>query len=172
MLDSTYAIREAGPEDAPPLLELICELAVYERAPQAVTLTAERLAADLAGRRPWLKVWLALAPGDTQAIGMAFGYWGYSTWKGRMFYLEDLYVRPAYRRRGIGRRLLQTTLDYGRQEGAQRIAWQVLDWNAPAIAFYQRFGAALDGQWINVRLEGASLHDAPSSTLSTSYSRG
>ena len=152
-------IRRAGPEDAPALLRLIEALAEFEGEPEAVTLTANQLAEDLtlSPDGPSTVVWIAMHEDTGAAVGLCFCYWAYSTWKGRTFYLEDLYVAPAYRRHGLGTQMLHQVFEYALARKAARIAWQVLDWNAAAIAFYHKTGAELDGGWINVRFQEGRL---------------
>ena len=92
-------------------------------------------------------------------IGLALFYTGYSTWKGRMLYLEDLVVTEAARRGGYGRRLFDAVVAEARRTGAQRMKWQVLDWNAPAIAFYKKLGATIESEWLNGNLSADELAD-------------
>lgn len=151
-------IRQAGPRDAPEVMRLIQALAQYEEAPQEVVLNVEELARDLAGKAPAQPiVWLAYWNHRDRPSGMAFCFWAYSTWKGPTLYLEDLFVEASYRRLGIGRALLECVIDYSIAHQARRLAWQVLDWNQLAIAFYRALGAELDPSWVQIRLQGAEL---------------
>ncbi len=134
----------------PEVLALIRELAAYERAVDQVELTAAQLEKDGFGSFPKYKLFVAEFGGTI--AGMALLYPRYSTWKGATLYLEDLVVREAYRGRGIGRALFTAIQRFALKEKAQRLEWQVLDWNDSAIGFYKRLGASLDHEWINCRL--------------------
>ncbi len=142
----------------PAVLGLIRELAEYEKAPGEVALTAEELRRDGFGPRPAFEA--LLAEEDGEALGMAFYYLSYSTWKGRCVHLEDLVVKRAHRGRGIGRALLGRVEEKARELGARRLQWQVLAWNEPAIEFYRKIGAEVSGEWLNCRLAGARLERA------------
>lgn len=149
-------IRSATPADVAQILAFIRALAVYERAPHAVTATEERLLQDGFGPRPFYRC--LIAEHDGQAAGFAFYFFNYSTWKGRPgIYLEDLFVEPAFRGRGIGKALLQAVAADALEEGCERLQWEVLDWNTPAIDFYRAMGADFLDEWRNVRLEGEAL---------------
>ncbi|MFN3315897.1 MAG: GNAT family N-acetyltransferase [Raineya sp.] len=144
-------IKEGKPEDIPLLLALIKELALYEKAPQEVINTAEAMLKDAFGENPIFKFWLAWH--KNKAVGMAVVYFRYSTWKGKCLYLEDLYIQPAYRKMGIGEMFFDLLKDFAQKEHCQRITWQVLEWNEPAINFYKKIGANLDAEWLNGFLE-------------------
>lgn len=144
-------IREGKKEDISTLLELIRELAVYEKAPAEVSNTEEQILKDGFGEMPIFKFWLAWE--GKNAIAMAVVYFRYSTWKGKCLYLEDLYIRETHRDKGIGKKLFEVLLHYAKTEQCKRLNWQVLDWNEPAIAFYKKLGANLDAQWLNGTLE-------------------
>jgi GNAT superfamily N-acetyltransferase len=145
------SIREGTPRDIPHLLGLIKELALYERAPEQVINTEAKMLEDGFGKNPIFKFWLAWD--GEKAVGMAVVYFRFSTWKGKCLYLEDLYIQDAYRKSGLGSRFFDILREYGEQENCQRITWQVLEWNEPAIRFYQKIGATLDAEWINGFLE-------------------
>lgn len=144
-------IKEGSPNDVHALLELIKELALYEKAPQEVVNTTDNLLQDGFGEKPIYKFWLAWH--QEQPVGMAVVYFRYSTWKGKCLYLEDLYVQPNYRKMGIGEMFFEVLKDFARKEQCRRITWQVLEWNEPAIQFYKKIGATLDNQWVNGFLE-------------------
>jgi GNAT superfamily N-acetyltransferase len=144
-------IKEGLPEDIPYLLELIRELALYEKAPNEVINTPEAMLRDGFGKNPIFKFWLAWH--ENKAVGMAVVYFRYSTWKGKCLYLEDLYIQPAYRKMGMGEMFFDLLKKYAQAEQCQRITWQVLEWNEPAINFYKKIGANLDTEWINGFLE-------------------
>ncbi len=148
-------LRRGEERDLPQVLGLIGELAAYERAPEAVTNTLEMLRHDGFGPAP-IFGFFVLESG-AEIIGLALFYTAYSTWKGRMLYLEDLVVTEAARRGGHGRRLFDAVVAEALRTGAQRLKWQVLDWNEPAIGFYKRLGANLDGEWLNGNLTAEQL---------------
>jgi GNAT superfamily N-acetyltransferase len=151
-----FRLRDATREDVPHVLRLIRELAHYERAPEAVVATEEDLARDGFGAEPRFRVVLAERAGEV--VGFAFYFFAYSTWEGRpVLYLEDLFVEPAHRKLGIGLALMKRLARVAVDAGCTRFHWQVLDWNAPAIAFYGRLGARILGDWRSVRVDGESL---------------
>jgi GNAT superfamily N-acetyltransferase len=152
----SITIRSATPADVGQILAFIRALAVYERAPEAVTATEERLLQDGFGAHPFYRCLIAEQNG--QPAGFAFYFFNYSTWKGRPgIYLEDLFVDPAFRGLGIGKALLQAVAADALAEGCERLQWEVLDWNTPAIDFYRAMGAEFLDEWRNVRLEGEAL---------------
>lgn len=144
-------VRKARREDIPRILELIEELAIYERAPHEVTNTVERMLNDGFGERKIFDAFVCEESGDI--IGAAITYFRYSTWKGKCLYLEDLIITEAYRRKGAGKLLFDHCVQFGRDEQCVRMNWQVLDWNEPAINFYKTYNAELDGEWLNGSLE-------------------
>jgi GNAT superfamily N-acetyltransferase len=150
-----YLLRRGREEDLPRVLALIQELAAYERAPEAVTNTLEMMRQDGFGPSP-IFGFFVLENGD-ELLGLALYYTAYSTWKGRMLYLEDLVVTEAARRGGYGRLLFDAIVAEARRTGAQRLKWQVLDWNEPAIKFYKKLGAELDAEWLNGNLSAEQL---------------
>jgi GNAT superfamily N-acetyltransferase len=150
-------IREAVPADVPVLASLIRELAEYERLLPEVSMTEERLAAHLFGPRPYAEVAIA-EDQDGRPLGFALFFHNFSTFLGLPgIYLEDLYVRPGNRGRGVGRALLEHIARVARQRGCGRLDWSVLKWNEPAIGFYQRLGARANSDWTGYRLEGDAL---------------
>ena len=149
-------IRPAEPADVPVILRLIRGLAEYERAPDAVTATEADLLRDGFGARPLFHV--VLAEWDGAPIGFAFYFFNYSTWQGKPgLYLEDLFVDPPFRGRGVGRALLVHLARIAVTQGCGRYQWQVLDWNEPAIRFYESMGARVLKEWLAVRVEGEDL---------------
>jgi GNAT superfamily N-acetyltransferase len=146
----TITIRTGTREDLPQVLALIKELAEYERAPQEVDNTVERMEQD--GFGPEKVFDFLVAEMEGQIVGIALYYWSYSTWKGKCMFLEDLVVTQPYRRYGIGRRLFDRLIQIAKEKDARRLSWQVLEWNEPAIEFYKGLGAQLDPEWINGRL--------------------
>lgn len=150
------SIRPAVAADAAVILDLIQELAVYEREPDAVRLTEDQLRTDGFGEVPAFEV--LLAERASEVLGMALFYPCYSTWNGKAMYLEDLVVREAARGSGVGKALMAALAQVSLDRGATQLRWQVLDWNTPAIEVYKRLGAGLDETWINGRLDVAGMH--------------
>lgn len=150
------SIRKATEADVPQILAFIRALAVYEREPDAVTATEEGLLRDGFGPNPIY--FCLIADSDGQPAGFALYFFNYSTWLGRPgIYLEDLFVSPQYRGLGIGKALLQQVAVIALERGCQRLQWEVLDWNAPAIDFYKAMGAEFLDEWRNVRVSGEAL---------------
>jgi GNAT superfamily N-acetyltransferase len=148
-------IRNGLKHDLPRVLELIKELALYERAPQEVTNTVERMEQDGFGPNPIYGLFVAEKNGVI--VGISIYYWRYSTWKGKRLYLEDIVVTEHERGQGIGKLLFDRTLQHALDENCSGMMWQVLDWNEPAINFYKKYGAKLDAEWINGSLEAEQI---------------
>lgn len=148
-------LRRGQESDLPRVLVLIQELAAYEREPDAVTNTLDMMRHDGFGPAPIFGFFVLESGADL--LGLALFYTGYSTWKGRMLYLEDLVVTEAARRGGYGRLLFDAVVAEAQRTGAQRMKWQVLDWNEPAIAFYKKLGATIEGEWLNGNLNAEEL---------------
>ena len=152
------AIRPATVADVPRILELIRELAAYERSLDQVTATEEDLRLALFGAQPAVFAHVAVA--DDNVVGFALWFVNFSTWLGRHgIYLEDLYVTPAMRGRGVGTALLAELAAICVRRGYGRLEWWVLDWNAPAIGYYRSIGAEPMSEWTVQRLAGKSLDD-------------
>jgi GNAT superfamily N-acetyltransferase len=145
-------IRRAVREDCPAMLELIRELALYEKAPQEVTVEPQHFEESGFGPNP---VWWALVAEDEAGlvVGFALYYIRYSTWKGQVMYLEDILVTEKMRGKGIGSMLVDRLIVEARERGIRRIVWQVLEWNEPAINFYKKYNAQFDPEWVNVILD-------------------
>lgn len=142
-----FLIRPAVVSDCEAMIQLIKELAVFEKEPESVTVTMDHFREAGFGANP---VWYAfVAEVQGKITGMALYYIRYSTWKGKRIYLEDLVVNEAYRGMGIGKALLQQLIYFAKQNGYSGMMWQVLDWNTNAIEFYKQFDVAFDGEWIN-----------------------
>ena len=143
--------RPAVAADVPLILEFIRGLATYEREPDAVTATEADLLRDGFGENPYYQC--LIAESDGRPAGFAFYFFNYSTWTGRPgLYLEDLFVNPEFRGLGIGKALLARVAAIAVEKGCPRLQWEVLDWNTPAIEFYQALGAEFLDAWRNVRM--------------------
>lgn len=154
----SISIRKAERKDCHQLLGLVKELAIYEKAPNEVTVTLHHFEESGFGQQP---VWWAFVAEDTDKknqenesliIGFALYYIRYSTWKGQRMYLEDIIVTDDYRGRGIGQLLMDSLIKEAKEKEFHGIVWQVLDWNEPAINFYKKYNAHFDPEWINVSL--------------------
>ena len=146
----TINIRRAVKEDCPGLLELVRELAEYERAPNEVTVTLSHFEESGFGKNPvW---WAFVAEVDGTIIGFALYYIRYSTWKGQRMYLEDIIVTNDWRGKGIGKLLMDRLIVEAKEKGWNAMIWQVLEWNEPAINFYKKYNANFDPEWVNVTL--------------------
>jgi GNAT superfamily N-acetyltransferase len=157
---SAGVIREATPADLPVVLDLIRDLAEYEREPDAVVATEAGLFDALFGDDGFASCHIAELDGS--AVGFALWFRNFSTWLGRPgIYLEDLFVRPEARGTGLGKLLLMTLVDIARERGYGRVEWSVLDWNEPAIGFYRSLGATPNDEWTVWRLSGDALRRSP-----------
>ena len=155
-MENKIDIRAAIPEDVPLILQMVRELAEYEHESHSVLATPEDLLRDGWGPAP--KFRCVLASWNQQPAGLALFFYNYSTWEGRPgIYLEDLFVRPQFRRHGIGRALLVHVAGIAVAENCGRFQWAVLDWNAPAIGFYQAMGATITKEWLPMRVRGEAL---------------
>ena len=155
-MSNAISIRPATPHDVPLVLEFIRELARYERLEHEVSATAAALGEALFGERRYAEVVFACS--DGKPLGFALFFHNFSTFKGQPgIYLEDLFVRPEARGQGIGRKLLVHLAGIAMERRCARLEWAVLNWNRPAIGFYERLGARLRREWILTRLTGAPL---------------
>ena len=144
-------IRIAVKEDCPRLLELIQELAVYEKAPDEVSVTLEHFEASGFGENP---VWWAFVAEENGIVnGFALYYIRYSTWKGQRMYLEDILVTEKSRGKGLGKLLMDRLIEEAKEKRFNAIVWQVLEWNEPAINFYKKYNADFDPEWINCSID-------------------
>ena len=149
-------IREAKKEDIELILYFIKELAIYEKEPDAAVATYDGLLKDGFGEKPLFNI--LIAEWNNQPAGFAFYFFNYSTWLGRPgLYLEDLFVLTEYRKNGIGKSLLIELAKVAVRNNCGRFQWQVLDWNKPAIDFYESLGAIHQKEWFTYRLSGESL---------------
>ena len=148
-------IRKAREEDMEPVLDLIKELAIYEKEPEAVIVTAEDLRRDGFGEDPLFYCYVAVEDGTI--VGMALYYYRYSTWKGRTLHLEDLVVKENQRGTGIGFALYSEIIKTGFDDNVQRIEWNVLNWNTPAIEFYRKSGATVLEDWMVAQMSRSEI---------------
>jgi GNAT superfamily N-acetyltransferase len=149
-------IRPATPDDVSLMLAFIQDLAEYERAPHSVQITEEQLRLDGFGTKCYYKCLIAEA--ERSPAGFALFFPIYSTWQGRSFHLEDLFVRPAFRGRGIGKMLLRRVAAIAIENGCRRLQWDVLDWNTPAINFYRNLDAVMLDDWRRMRVADEALN--------------
>lgn len=146
----TYRLATAA--DMAGVHELVMELARYEHAEDSVKTSAEEFRKDAFERdRDWFFCYVAEHPEDG-IVGIALCYFAYSTWRGRMVYLDDLVVAESMRRKGIGKRLIEEVIRHSKESGANMIKWQVLNWNEPAIKMYESLGVTFDGEWTDCKL--------------------
>jgi GNAT superfamily N-acetyltransferase len=143
-------IRKGLKEDMPAVLDLIKELAAFEKEPHAVEITVDELVKDGFSDNPLFHTFVAEADGEI--IGMAFFYYRYSTWKGRTIHLEDLIVKQEKRGTGAGGALYKEVIKFAREQGVRRVEWVVLDWNTHAVNFYERSGAVILHDWRTVQM--------------------
>lgn len=146
----TTTIRPGTQDDLPQALALIQELAAFEREPDAVETTVESMQRDGFGEEAVFEFFVA--EDQEKLVGLALYFYSYSTWKGKCLYLEDLIVTKSHRGKGLGRQLLDQIVEKAKEENAKRVVWQVLDWNTPAIDFYQSLGADVLTEWLTCRL--------------------
>jgi GNAT superfamily N-acetyltransferase len=155
-LVSQITIRAAEPTDIDLIFSMIVELAEYERAPEKVTGNAELLARGLFGDAPAAEALIAEVDGEPVAFALFHG--SFSTWECRPgLWLEDLYVPPQHRGSGVGAALLARVAEIAVERGCARLEWAALDWNAPALGFYEKLGAERLGEWVMHRLDGDAL---------------
>ena len=145
-----FRIRKGIKEDLPSALELIKELADYENSLQEVTIKLEDLENDGFGDHPYF--WFLVAENNTEIIGLSFFGIRYSTWKGKILFLEDFVIKKNYRRLGIGSKLFEETIKICKTKNLNGMAWQVLDWNSSAIDFYKKYNAVISTDWLNGKL--------------------
>jgi len=149
-----FHIRKATKQDMPAVLGLIQQLADYEKEPDAVEISVSDLERDGFGENPLFNCYVAEV--DNKILGMALFYFRYSTWKGKTVHLEDLVVSEEFRGKGLGTALFKKMMEYGKKQNVRRIEWAVLDWNSPAIKFYEKAGATLLKDWYLVQFDRES----------------
>lgn len=150
-------IRKATKNDMPSVLELIQELATFEKEPDAVVVTIDDLIRDGFSENPLFQCFVAEVDGEI--IGMALYYYRYSTWKGKTIHLEDLIVKESKRGTGAGFALYKEIIKQGKAENVRRIEWNVLDWNTPAINFYEKSGAKVLDDWRVVHMDEEGINN-------------
>ena len=153
----SFTIRKATKEDMGEVFLLIKELAIFEKEPDAVNITINDLEADGFGNNPKFECFVGVMGNKIE--GIALFYNRYSTWKGRALHLEDLIVRESKRGLGLGTALLDEVVKYGHEIGVKRLNWEVLDWNEPAISFYEKKGAKVMRDWDVVQLSEQGIKD-------------
>ncbi|MFN4027359.1 MAG: GNAT family N-acetyltransferase [Flavobacterium sp.] len=159
-------IRKGEKKDMPAVLDLIRELAIFEKEPDAVVVTVADLERDGFGENPLFYTFVAEVENDSsdseqekQIVGMALYYYRYSTWKGRTIHLEDLIVKEEMRGSGLGLALYTKIIEQGKADNVRRIEWNVLDWNTPAIEFYKKSGAKILADWDVVQMDEQGIND-------------
>ncbi|EOZ92197.1 GCN5-related N-acetyltransferase [Indibacter alkaliphilus LW1] len=154
-----YTIRKGQKEDLPRVLELVKELAEYEKAPDEVINTVELMEQDGFGINPVFGFFVAIKDSSKEIVGISIYYYRYSTWKGKRLYLEDIVVTASERGNGAGKLLFDKTLEKCLEAGCSGMTWQVLDWNEPAINFYKKYGSDLEEEWINCNLQDFQIRE-------------
>ena len=147
---NTLIIRKATRVDLPAVMDLIRELALFEKAPEQVTNTVASMEHDGFGEHPVFG--LQVAELDGIVVGMALYFVKYSTWKGKGLYLDDLVVTATHRGKGIGSKLFDAYLQEAKSSGAKQAHWQVLDWNTPAIRLYEKLKASIEAEWLDCKM--------------------
>lgn len=152
-----FTIRKATENDVPAMLQLVKELAEFEREPEAVINTETMMREDGFGEQSIYRAFVA--ENQNEIVGIALYYTAYSTWKGKIVYLDDIVVTEKQRRSGIGKKLIDAVLKEANLCGANQIRWQVLEWNTSAIEFYKTLGVEFDPQWINCRMSKEQIQN-------------
>lgn len=154
-MNTNARIRRGTVEDLQAILDLIVELAIYEKAEHEVENSTEQMKLDGFGERPVFDFFVVEE--NEMIVGTAIYYFRYSTWKGKALYLEDLVVSEKHRGKGYGKALLDAIVKQAKSDNCKQVRWQVLDWNEPAINFYNSIGADLDAEWINCTLNAQQI---------------
>jgi GNAT superfamily N-acetyltransferase len=149
-------IRKGNPEDMEAVLGLIQELADFEKESDAVVVTVEDLVRDGFGPKPLFDVFVAEV--ESEVVGIALYYYRYSTWKGKTIHLEDLIVKEKMRGTGLGYALYSEVIKQGKKDNVRRIEWNVLDWNTPAVEFYEKSGAKVLDEWRVAQMDEAAIN--------------
>ncbi|MGZ4055677.1 MAG: N-acetyltransferase family protein [Bacteroidia bacterium] len=148
-------IRKGIKKDLPEVLNLVKELAIYEKAPDEVTVTVEEMERDGFGENPVFQFFVAET--EDKIVGISLYYIKYSTWKGKCIFLEDIIVNEPFRKFGIGKKLFDEVVKAAKEMKVERLEWQVLEWNEPAIKFYEKLNSNFDKEWINCKLTGEQI---------------
>lgn len=152
-----FSIRKGVQQDLPQVLGLIKELAEYEKAPLEVTVSVADMERDGFGEHPIFQFFVAETEG--KIVGISLYYIKYSTWKGKCVFLEDIIVTEAYRKFGIGKKLFDEVVKVAKEMKVKRLEWQVLEWNEPAIKFYEKLNSHFDSEWINCKLTDKEIEE-------------
>ena len=158
-------IRKGTKADLKGVLALIKELAEFEKASHEVTNTLDDMEKDGFGEHPAFKVLIAEESTTLEIVGIALYYIGYSTWKGKLLYLDDIVITKSFRRKGIGRMLIDGLMEAAKEEHVKLVKWQVLDWNSPAIEFYKKIHVHFDSEWVNCSLNELQIMNYPITQL-------
>lgn len=150
-------IRKGLKPDLPEVLKLIQELATYEKAPDEVAVTLAEMERDGFGKNPIFKFFVAEVEG--KIVGISLYYIKYSTWKGKCVFLEDIIVTESHRKYGIGKKLFDEVVKVAKEMNARRMEWQVLEWNEPAIKFYEKVNSHFDSEWVNCKLTDSEIQN-------------
>ena len=150
-------IRKGVKEDLPQVLNLVKELAAYEKAPGEVTVTIEEMERDGFGDKPVFHFFVAET--EEKVIGLSLYYIKYSTWKGKCVFLEDIIVNEPFRKSGVGKKLFDEVVKIAKELNVERLEWQVLEWNEPAIKFYKKLNSQFDNEWVNCKLTGKQIQE-------------
>ncbi len=151
------SIRKGLKDDLPQVLGLIKELAAYEKAPLEVAVTIAEMERDGFGENPVFRFFVA--EDGEKIVGISLYYIKYSTWKGKCVFLEDIIVTESYRKHGIGKKLFDPVVKVAKAMNARRMEWQVLEWNEPAIKFYEKLDSHFDSEWVNCKLSGEQIQN-------------
>ena len=143
-------IRTAIPDDVPAILELIRQLAIFEKQPDAVETTQAELLQEGFGENPLYRCFVAEI--NKEVVGIALFYYRFSTWKGRTIHLEDLMVKKEYQKSKIGTALFEAVAKVAKNEKVRRFEWEALNWNTPAINFYKKYNTSIDNEWVLCKL--------------------
>ncbi|MEX2569610.1 MAG: GNAT family N-acetyltransferase [Cyclobacteriaceae bacterium] len=152
-----YTVRTGKKEDLPAVFALIKELAVYEKAPEEVNNTIAMMEEDGFGKNPIFGFFVAENDESQKVVGTAIFYYRYSTWKGKRLYLEDYIITEPERGKGAGKILFERVLAKCLEENCTGMMWQVLDWNEPAIKFYEKYGTTFESEWLNCNLQSEEI---------------
>lgn len=152
---TSISIRKADTDDLEAVYGLIKELAIFENAPDEPSNPLKKFIEEGTAKQPRFHV--LVAEQKNEILGIALYYYGYSTWKGSMLYLDDLVVKEQHRKKGIGKQLLDELIKIAKEERINQMRWHVLDWNENAIKFYKKYPVAFDSSWITVKIEKENL---------------